>query len=177
MRLKMLVFLPVTLAMTVVPAGAKDQPAGPSALVAALDACRPISDPTQRLACFDKASAALIDASRTGQVSVVDRGELRQARRSLFGFQVPKLPFFSGDRSAEDDTGELESVIVAMKELPNERYRITIQDGNAVWETTETRINLWPPKTGQKIKILRGPMGSYFLRFDGQLGVKGQRVQ
>lgn len=177
MRLKMLVFLPVTLAIAALPVGAKDQPTAPSPLVAALDACRAVGDPAQRLACFDKASAALIDASRSGQVSVVDRGELRQARRSLFGFQVPRLPFFSGDRSAEDDTGELESVIVATRELPNERYRITIKDGNAVWDTTETRINLWPPKTGQKIKILRGPMGSYFLRFDGQLGVKGQRVQ
>nr|WP_294848560.1 hypothetical protein [uncultured Sphingomonas sp.] len=171
-----LMFLAAT-ALVANPVVAKDQPAAPSPLVRALDACRAIADDAQRLACFDKSSTALVEAANSGAVSVVDRGQLRQARRSLFGFSMPKLPFFAGDKSAEDDTGILESQITATKGLPYDRYRITIKDGDAVWETTETRTNLWPPKAGQKIIIQRGPLGSYFLKFDGQLGVKGKRVQ
>ena len=71
-------------ALGTAPAAAKAPPPQ-SPLVTALDRCRTIPDPTQRLACFDSAAGTLVAAARSGQVSVVDRGELRQARRSLFG--------------------------------------------------------------------------------------------
>jgi hypothetical protein len=33
------------------------------------------------------------------------------------------------------------------------------------------------PKAGQKIEIKKGALSSYFLRINGQPGVKGKRVQ
>lgn len=157
------------------PASAKSPPPQ-SPLVTALDRCRTIPDPTQRLACFDSAAGSLVAAARSGQVSVVDRGELRQARRSLFGFSMPKLPFFAGDESANDVSDEIETTIKAAGSIGNGKYRIILTEGNAVWETTETSISLRDPKAGQKITIKRGPMGSYFLRINGQRGVRGRRV-
>lgn len=147
-----------------------------SPLVTALDQCRPIPDPTQRLACFDKTAASLVAAARSGQVSVVDRGELRQARRSLFGFSMPKLPFFAGDESASDTPSEIETTIKAAGSIGYGKFRIVLTEGNAVWETTEASISMRDPKAGQKILIKRGPMGSYFVRINGQRGVKGRRV-
>jgi hypothetical protein len=156
-------------------AGAKAPPPQ-SPLVTALDQCRTITDPTQRLACFDKTSAILVAAARSGQVSVVDRGQLREARRSLFGFAMPKLPFFAGDESANDVADEIETTIKSAGSIGYGKFRIVLAQGNAVWETTETSISLRDPKPGQKISIKRGPMGSYFVRINGQRSVKGRRV-
>ena len=154
---------------------AKTAPA-PSPLVTAIDACRQIADPTQRLACYDRAATALVDATRSGEVRVVDRGQVRQVRRSLFGYSMPKLPFFAGDDSAADSPDELETTIKSAREIGYGRYRIVLTEGDAVWETTEDSISLREPKAGQKISIRRGPMGSYFVRINGQRSVKGRRV-
>ena len=147
-----------------------------SPLVGAIAACRQISDPMQRLACFDKASGDFIAATETGDVSVVDRAELRQARKSLFGFAMPNLPFFSGDKSANDVSTKLISQVTAVKEMPHEHYVVRLKDGGALWETLETYGAFHAPKPGDAVEINRGPLGSYILRFGKQRGVKGRRV-
>lgn len=164
-------------ALAAAPAAAKDKPRPQSPLVSALGQCRAIADSSARLACFDSASAKLIGAAASGEVTVVDRGELRQARRSLFGFNMPKLPFFGGDTSAEGDTGTLETTITEARPFGNGgHFLIRLAEGEAWWEVTETYLNFDPPRRGSKIVIKRGPMGSYFMRIDGQRGVRGKRV-
>jgi hypothetical protein len=157
-------------------AAAAKAPRQPSARVNALDQCRQLTDPAQRLACFDKAAGALVDASRTGEVNVVDRGQLREARRSLFGFSVPKLPFFSGDESAADAPDTLETTIKSVHDFQNGMYQMVVTEGNAIWETNEERMGLRAPRPGQKVSIRRGPLGGYFIRINGQRGVKGRRI-
>lgn len=165
------------LLLATAPAAAKDKdkPA-PSPLVTAIERCRQIVDPTQRLACYDSAAGALVQAANTGTVAIVDQGEIRKARRSLFGFTLPKIPFFSGDSTSEEAQRQLDSTITSVRALNNGYFRIVIADNNAVWETTDSSISFDPPRAGQKITILRGPLGSYFLRIDGQVGVRGRRV-
>ena len=63
-----------------------------------------------------------------------------------------------------------------MQALSNGYYRVVIADNNATWETSDSSISFDPPKKGQKITIIRGPLGSYFLRINGQVGVRGRRV-
>jgi hypothetical protein len=158
------------------PALAKDKPAPASPLVTAIDRCRQISDGAQRLACYDNAAGALVKATNSGEVSVVDRSEVRRVRRSLFGFSMPRLPFFSGDTTAAEVQNQLESTITSVRALNNGYYRLVIADNNAVWETSDSSISFDPPRPGQKIVILRGPLGSYFLRINGQIGVRGRRI-
>ena len=143
----------------------------------ALDACRVITLDTARLACFDREASALLTASRSGELSVVDRADMRTARRSLFGFALPKLPFFAGDKSADEVPDSLDSTIVSAQGIANERYRIRIAAGDAIWETTESPLNLSTPRAGEKIVISKGALGSYFLRINGQVGVKGRRIK
>ena len=162
--------------LLVQPASAAKAPRAISPLVNALEQCRQIADGGQRLACYDRAAPALVDASRSGAVTVVDRGQLRQARRSLFGFSMPKLPFFAGDESAADSPSELETTIKSARSLGNGKYRIVLTENDAVWETTEESLGFREPRAGQKISIKRGPLGSYFLRVDGGRSVKGRRV-
>ena len=150
------------------------QPENP--LVKAIEACRQIPDPAQRVACYDAASNALVQATTSGQVRVVDRNEVRRARRSLFGFSLPRLPWFSGDDSQNDPDDRLDSTIKSAWLMKNVgRYRIVLAD-NAVWETTESKVNWIAPRPGQKITILKGVLGNYFLRVDGQVGIRGRRL-
>lgn len=147
----------------------------PSPLVGALEGCRKITNPTQRLACYDNASGALVQAARTGQVRIVDRAQIQQAKRSLFGFSMPRLSIFSGDPN-DDTTDKLETTIASVTRLNSGKYRMVIAEGNAVWETTEDRLTLDAPRKGQKIVILRGALGNYFLQINGQVGIRGRRV-
>jgi hypothetical protein len=157
-------------------ASAAKAPPPMSPYINALDQCRQVADSAARLACYDRTAPSLITAARSGEVNVVDRGQLRQARRSLFGFSMPKLPFFSGDQSAGDAPNEIQTTITSARQIEYGKYRITIAEGGAIWETTEDSISLDAPRAGQKITIRQGTMGSYFLRINGQRGIKGRRV-
>jgi hypothetical protein len=152
----------------------KSTPA-PSPLVSAIERCRQVADPTQRLACYDSAGGALVQAANRGDVTVVDRQQVQQARRSLFGFTMPKLPFLSGGDDDQTAT-RLETTVKSVKALNNGRFQIVIADDGAVWEITEPPISFSPPLPGHKVTILRGPVGSYHLRVNGQVGVRGRRV-
>ena len=163
------------LAVLAVPAVAKDPPKR-SPLVDALEACRAIADPAERLACYDKQAGALLDAASKGDVAVVDKSEVRKARKSLFGFSMPKIPFFSGDDSADAVSDTLESTIKSASGIGYGKFRIVIAEGNAVWETTETYGTMREPRAGDKIVIKRGTLGSYILRIGSSRGVKGKRV-
>ncbi|HEV2593747.1 MAG TPA: hypothetical protein VGU01_00940 [Sphingomicrobium sp.] len=157
-------------------AQAKERPIPASPLVAAIDRCRQIADSGQRLACYDAAAGALVTATTAGDVSIVDRSEVRKVRHSLFGFSLPKVPFFSGDTTANEAQSKLDSTIVSVRPLANGYFRIVIADNNAVWETTDDSISFSPPQPGQKIEIVRGALGNYFIRVNGQIGVRGHRV-
>lgn len=154
---------------------AKDPPKQ-SSLVNALQACQAIADPTQRLACYDKEAGALLAATSKGDVAVVDKGEVRKARKSLFGFSVPKIPFFSGDDTADAVSDTLESTVKSARGIGYGKYRMVIAEGNAEWETTEAYATMREPRAGDKIVIKRGPLGSYLLRIGSNRGVKGKRV-
>lgn len=163
------------LAALSVPAVAKDPPQQ-SPLVNALEACRAIADPNQRLSCYDKQAGALLDAATKGDVAVVDKSEVRKARKSLFGFAMPKIPFFSGDDSADAVPDTLETTIKSASGIGYGKYRMVIAEGNAVWETTETYGTMRDPRAGDKIVIKRGSLGSYLLKIGSNRSVKGKRV-
>ena len=172
-RLSLLAIVAVSLASGQAAAKA---PPPTSPLVGALQACQSIAGDQQRLACFDRASAALVSATASGDVSVIDRAQLRTARRSLFGFSMPKLPFFAGDSSADDVSDVLETTIKSARGIGYGKYRLVIAEGDAEWEMTETFATFREPRAGQKIQIKRASLGSYLLKIGGQRGVKGRRV-
>lgn len=157
-----------------VPASAADEP---PAAVRALGACRTIADNVQRLACYDREAPALLQSVEKKETVVLDRQEVRKTKRSLFGFTLPRLPFFGGDK--EDDAKEeaefqqIEAPIKTVRSIGYGKSRFTLEEG-AVWETTEG-LNAFP-KPGETVVIKKGLMGSYFIRFKGNRSVKGMRV-
>ena len=71
-------------------------------LFEALVHCRSITDDAARLQCFDTAAANLQAATERRDVVVVDRAQVRESRRRLFGLALPRLPIFGG---GDDEDG------------------------------------------------------------------------
>ena len=153
------------------PAVAADEP---PAAIQALNACRAITDDAQRLACYDKAAGALLQSVQNKETVVLDKQAVTKTKRSLFGFSLPRLPFFGNDKDDEkEEFTQIEEPIKTVRSIGYGKFRFTLGDG-ATWETTEG-INAFP-KPGQKVLIKKGLMGSYFIRFEGNRSVKGMRV-
>ena len=174
----MIRFLPAAVLAIVVaatPLAAADEET--PATIQALGACRAIADDAARLACYDREAPALLQSVEKKETVVVDKQAVRKTKRSLFGFTLPKLPFFGGDK--DDDAKEeaefqqIEAPIKTVRSIGYGKFRFTLDEG-AVWETTEG-INAFP-KPGDTVVIKKGVLGSYFIRFPNSRAVKGMRV-
>ena len=82
-----------------------------SPTVAALLACREITDQVQRVACLEEQVAAFAEALESGRVYVVEDEQVRDAERESFGFARNSLTSFANaiglgrDRDGEDTGG------------------------------------------------------------------------
>ena len=105
---------------------------------------------------------------------MVSRDDVRKTRRSLFGFTLPKLPFFSGDDTDKDEQpDEIETTVKTARATRDGNFTVVMAD-DAVWRTTEPLRKM--PRTGDKVKIKKAALGSYFLSVGGLRGVRAMRV-
>ena len=126
-------------------------------------ACRSIGDAEQRLACFDRTAAALDNAQQAKAVVVIDENAVRETRRGLFGFSLPRIGLFGGGDDDKDEVKEISSTIASLSGGSG-RWVVTLADG-AVWEQTDGAY-LRRPQVGQTILIKRAALGSYMGRID-----------
>lgn len=138
-----------------------------------LSACRAIADDAQRLACFDQAAAGIESAERSGELVVMDRGQVREAKRSLFGFDVSGLNFFDrGDQPVQVDNVSL--TVERAYRADGGKWVMVMTDGQ-VWRQIDNEQVAAPPKKGSRAEIRRAALGSYFLNIDGQRAVRARR--
>lgn len=157
------------LIMSAVPAGAQGQ--GGDNPVDAVAACRAITDTTARLACFDTAAAALVAARDRKDVVVLDQAEVKKTRRSLFGFNLPRIKLF-GDGDTEQEK-ELETTVESARALGYGKWALRTAEG-ANWQTTESAP--FTLRSGQNIVIRRAALGSYMLKLGNERAVRAVRV-
>jgi hypothetical protein len=138
--------------------------------------CRATNDTSARLACFEKTYDSLEQAVKAKDVTIVDKADMRQAKRSLFGFALPHVDLFSGVRSDPgDDFTEINTTVASAREVEHGRVEIRLADeSGAVWQTTEPMP--FPPRSGDKIRIRQATLGSYFLSTGGK-SYRGMRVK
>jgi hypothetical protein len=144
--------------------------------IAALKTCRAIADEDDRLACYDSKVTAMVSASEAGDVRVVDRDDVRRTRRQLFGFTVPDLDILEGDKQDRESSELLETTITSARQLTRSSWRFTTAE-NAVWEINNAPARLTSIKAGDKVIFKQASLGFYFIRINGQLGIKGKRIQ
>ncbi len=171
----------IILAVLAAPANAQEAPATP---LAAISQCRAIAAEADRLACFDREAAALEEAIQREDVRVLSRRDLERTRRGLFGFSLPRIGLFGSARDAsendEDELAGLEtltSTITEVRATGQDSWLFRIADGRALWQITNAPSRLRPPQAGQSVVFQRAALGSYFIRLNGQIGVKGKRVE
>lgn len=143
-----------------------------SAVLKAVTDCRAVTESTARLACYDGAVGRLDAAATKKEIVVLDREEVKQTRRGLFGFSLPRIPLFKGD-DAKDTPAQVETTARSVRSLGYGKWRIVMEDG-AIWATTEPSSRR-DPKEGSRIRIKAGTMGAYFLSIDGAASVRAKR--
>ncbi|MDF2604938.1 MAG: hypothetical protein K0R56_2300 [Sphingomonas sp.] len=166
----------VALAMTAVPAVAAEKDGAGDRVLQSFAQCRAVADAAQRLACFDSAASALEQAVKTKEVRIIDKEDVRRTRRSLFGFTLPRVGLFGdGDKDEREEFTEINTTVASARQLDNGRVELRLTgEEDAVWQTTEAVA--WPPKPGDKIRIRKGAIGSYFVTFSGKT-FRGMRVR
>lgn len=149
----------------------KDEPAPTPALFQAAVDCAKVADPQARLACYDKAVAAMEQARQQRELAVYDIETMRTARRGIFGLSLPSLSIFKGGE--KEEVTEIDSTISAVRQSRDGMAIFVLADG-AMWRQTEGR-NVFA-KAGQPIHIRRAALGSYMANVNKQPGVRVIRI-
>jgi hypothetical protein len=142
------------------------------AQVERLMACRSLTAADQRLACFDRESAAMNSAIVSKDLVFVDKEKARAAKRSLFGFSIPNFGGLFG--GGDDEISQIESTVARTDHNPEGGWVIYLADGS-VWSQTDD----WPgldPRPGKKVIVKRAALGSFRLSIPGQNGIKVKRI-
>ena len=108
---------------------------------------------------------------------VVDRGQVRESRRRLFGLALPRLPIFGGGDDGRPDAEEitqLEGTVAAASQDGYGHWMVRLQDGACGCRPTTTRWRCGRGR-GQPVVVRRAALGSYIMRVNGQPGIRVRR--
>lgn len=139
----------------------------------ALVRCRALADDSARLKCFDAAAATLQQAAESRELVVVDRKQIQETKRGLFGLDLPDLNPFGGDDGVEE-IKSIESTVRSAMQDGDGRWILTLEDGST-WAQTDSYPLAVNPKRGHKVKVVKASMGSYMMRINNQPGVRARR--
>ncbi|WP_294124227.1 hypothetical protein [Sphingomonas sp.] len=146
----------------------------PPAQVTTLLNCRAITDNAERLACYDKAAAAVSEAVAKRDLVVMDRESVKKTKRGLFGFSIPNLGIF-GDDDDEVEIKQIDGTLVSTAFNADGGYIFRLADGSR-WTQIDSKPFAIPPINGDKVVVKKGTLGSYFMAVEGSPGVKVKRL-
>lgn len=154
--------------------GTAAEPAKPRAaqLQSMLD-CRAQTDDAARLACFDAAVGRLDAAEQSGEVVIVDRAQVGEARRAAFGFNF-QMPSFMTQGVKPEELDKVSGTVESARQDSNGRWIVRLADG-AVWRQIDSTLVNRAPKKGSTVEIRTASLGSYFMKIDGQISIRARR--
>lgn len=157
-------------------AGAASAQTAPAARPEVLDrvvACRQVAGEAARLACYDAAVGSLDQAQRQGDVVVVDRNQVREARRQLFGFQVPSITLF--DQGEKPETVEaIETTLTRAAQIADNKWVFTLAD-ESVWRQIDSDRVTFRNRPGEAVRVRRASLGSYLMTIGNSRAVRVRR--
>ncbi len=161
------------------PLSAKEKEgATPPSLYVKLAACRSLSDPAARLSCFDDAAAKLDAAVTSKDLYMIDRAQVRETRRTLFGLSLPNLGLFGGDKddetAAANEITQIDSTLKSVSSNAN-GWVITLEEGST-WQQIDGEMLALRPKPGMKIVVKKGALGSFKMAIGPQSSIKVKRI-
>jgi len=159
-----------------VTAGEKSQPPMPPQVWQDLVKCREIADPATRLSCYDTQAGKAQQAADSGDLVLADRKTMHETRKGLFGFKLPTLGLFGGGKGDPDEMDAIDDTIGSAQRFGYGSWRLTLADGS-VWEQVDDTRLLFDPRSGNKVHIYKGAMGTFRANIDGQRAIKVRRVE
>jgi hypothetical protein len=156
-------------------AAAQNPPPDRAPIVQSLADCRKITDDSTRLACYDKAAAALDQAEAKGDIVVVDREQARQVRRQAFGFSLPSLAMFEKGEKQEDIENTT-GTVAAARQNGARKWVIKLEDG-AIWTQVDATELFADPKAGDPVRIKKASLGSYLMIIGKNGAVRAHREE
>ncbi len=136
-------------------------------------ACRAISDGAARLTCYDTAVSALDSAERQGEVVVMDRAQIGEARRQLFGFEMPAMPrLFGAEGPASLDS--IETTLQSATQVADNRWVFRLADGG-VWRQIDSDPLRFRPRQGDAVRVRKASMGSFLMTVGDSRAVRVRR--
>ncbi|MDP3802489.1 hypothetical protein [Brevundimonas sp.] len=138
-----------------------------------LMACRGVADGAARLACYDAAAGALDAAQRGGEVVVVDRAQVAETRRQLFGFEMPSLPrLFGPDGGTEIDS--IDTTLQSASRNNENHWIFRLADGG-VWRQVDSERVRFENRAGQPVRVRKATLGSFLLTVGDSRAVRVRR--
>jgi len=144
--------------------------------LSSLYACKAVTEPMARLACFDASVEVLGQREVNKEIVTIDSTTAKTFKREAFGFSLPSLPKLGlpslGD-SPDDDVLEfpVKSVSKTKRGIV-----ITLKNGQ-VWRGVNGRLN-YVPKGDLTARISKGAVGSFRLSLsNGKERVRGLGVR
>lgn len=144
------------------------------AILSRLDACRTIESDSQRLACYDETAAALDTAQREGQVVAVDRRQMTEVRRQLFGFEAPSLSSLFGRSGDDEPVNAVETTLTGASMNGDGKWVFRLADGS-VWLQIDSAAVRFSRDGSPQVRVRRASLGSYQLVVGSSRAVRVRR--
>ena len=138
-------------------------------------ACRAIAESAARLNCYDTAVGALDAAERQGEVVVMDRAQVGEARRQLFGFEMPALPRrFGAAAAGVPEIDSIETTLQSATQVAENRWVFRLADGG-VWRQMDSDPIRARPRPGEAVRVRKASLGSFLLTVGDSRAVRVRR--
>ena len=145
-----------------------------SALLTALSRCRTVTPDAERLTCLDRTAGALDEAELQGDVAVIERIQIREARRQLFGFAMPTLPSIFGRDDPEERINSVETTLLSAGQGLDGKWLFRLADGSE-WRQIDSMPVRFQNRTGMDVRVRSAALGSYQLTAGRSRAVRVRR--
>lgn len=143
--------------------------------LAEIKMCAAVQAANERLACYDRSVQSLDDAERRGDIIVVDRAEVRETRRQLFGFNLPSVPMFERSSSRAETIDNLSTKLTSAREVGS-KWILTLENGS-IWRQTDSSAFRFSNQPGATVEIRQGAMNSFLMRVGTSRSVRVERLR
>lgn len=134
-------------------------------------ACAAITDPTQRLACYDMAFPPVAGA-RSGAVDL--EAERERALRE-FGLNKGQLRVREPERMREISPDRIEATVARVTNRPTGERVVTLDSGQ-IWVLTEV-TSKGHLDSGDRVVVREAALGSYMLVTPKRVSLRAKRIK
>lgn len=137
--------------------------------------CRDVPEATARLECYDRVSASIDAAERSGDIVVVDRAQVSAARRQLFGFEVPNFTLL--DRGSATERIEAVTATLTRASQGGDGRWVFVLDDGSTWRQADSDPVRLSARSGLEVRVRRASLGSYLLTAGSSRAIRVRRDQ